>query len=164
MAMTELKTLEELGEEITFLLNELTISSDLLVNSLELIMSGLKSGLSLQSLELEEKLMEPQQYSDVVAEVLKEYEKSLGDFIKVADGIQSHQPENDFPSGLLGEIPSLKTELNFWGTFLKQVDALLNRLNLILEDGQLTPLGRGPIEDAWEEIVGLVSGRLNSDG
>jgi len=134
-----------LTEEITLLLEELGITSGLLYESLISPMTALRSGRSPQSISLEEKLAEPQQYFLILQEVLPEFGAALTQLRQKTKG---HQGE----SGMLGEIPNLEKEVSFYRQFQETAGTLLQKLLLIAEEGRLSNLGRMPIEDAWEEI------------
>lgn len=137
--------LAELTEELSLLLEEMGITSGLLFESLVDPMTALRSGRSPQAIELEEKLVQPQQYFLVLQEVLPEFDGAIAQLRQKTKGLEGG-------SELLGEISNLEKEAAFYRQFQETAETLLKKLSLIAEEGRLSNLGKLPIEDAWEEM------------
>jgi len=136
--------LEELLESLAFLLEELPILAGLCFSGLEEIMADLTTGRSPQSLKLGERLESPLALSDSFSAAREEGRALLEEFLKLP--VAQSLPE---------ELETWKAELDSWREWQEQVSALLKKLQLLSDQGQLTALGRMPLEDLWEEIQSL---------
>jgi hypothetical protein len=138
-------SLDKDAEEVLLLLEELGLTSDFFYQSLLPTMTALRSGRSPQAIGLEEKLAAPQDYLTILQQILTELEKSLSQWMKTLS-TQEEKPER-------AKINSyLKEEAAFYRQFQETSEVLMQKLKLISQEGRLSPLGRLPINDAWEEI------------
>lgn len=128
-------------EELFFLLEELGISAGLFYRSLLPTMKDLQSGRSLKAGALEEKLALSEAYLAVLQETLPEFERALGNSKK--------DPE------WAAQLGPLEAEWGFYRKFQSVAEGLMQKLNLIAQAGSLSPLGKIPVQDLWEEIEQL---------
>jgi len=148
-------SLEELAERTIFLLQEMSITSGVLYDSLLPLMEGIRSGRSPQSLEFEQLLISPREYLGALQEIFSEFEQSLARFNQVNQEIRGSEKQPKEPGGLLGKIPQLKSEQIFYREFQEMTSGLIKKLILIQNEDRLSALGKMPLEDAWEEVEAM---------
>lgn len=146
--------LDELANQITMLCRECAFSGRLLYSALAKPMEALKSGRAPRALNLSALLDE----SEASAEALRE---SHGELKALAPQLEDYAKELNDPA-LLAQVPAFRLECGFWENFLERSRILSNKLKLIAELEKLSPLGRAPIQDAWEEVQMLAEPKASS--
>ena len=136
--------LDELALQISMLCQECAFSGRLLYAALAKPMEALKSGRAPRALNMTVLLED----SDASAETLRE---SYSELQALAPQFESYAKELG-DANLLAQVPAFQQECRFWGSFLERSALLSKKLKLIAELEKLTPLGRAPIQDAWEEV------------
>jgi len=136
--------LDELASQIAMLCQECAFSGRLLYSSLAKPMEALRSGRAPRSLDLLALLEE----SEASAEALRE---SHGELKSLAPQFEAYAHELR-DAELLAQVPAFEQECRFWESFLERSRILRNKLKLIAELERLSPLGRAPIQDAWDEM------------
>jgi hypothetical protein len=142
--------LDDALEKLSFLLEELGISSKLFYQSLIPTMAALRTGRSLKTIALEEKLLLSQDYLTVLRQILPDLEKSISDLKKNLMGKNNSADWRE-------TLSQLDKETRFYQKFQEASGTLIQRLNLIAQEGRLSTLGRKPIDEAWDEIERLAT-------
>jgi hypothetical protein len=145
--------LDELALQITMLCQECAFSGRLLYAALAKPMEALKTGRAPRALNLTGLIED----SEASAEALRESQTELK---SLAPQFESYANELG-DANLLAQVPAFQQECRFWESFLERSRALSKKLTLIAELEKLSPLGRAPIQDAWEEVQMLAEPRAN---
>lgn len=143
--------LDELLLQISMLCQECVFSGRMLYAALAKPMEALKSGRAPRALNLTA-MLEESDGSDVA---LRE---SHGELKLLAPDLESYAKELG-DAELLSQVPAFQQECRFWESFLERSNILRNKLKLISELEKLSPLGRAPIQDAWDEVKMLAEPR-----
>jgi hypothetical protein len=147
--------LDELTERIHLLLQEMTMTGRWLLPSLRRPMEAVKSGRSPRALDLAAQLTEPEEWLRVLAEVFSETTRLLPDLRSYYAEHHAKNPNSPDIQQLGKWLSSLEGESAFWQGILDRARALLKKLRLISEEEKLSPLARGPLQDAWDELAQL---------
>lgn len=147
--------LDQLSDQIQFLLQEMTMTGRWLLPSLGKPMTALKSGRSPKALDLAGQLSEPEDWLRLLDEVQVELAKLLPELRIFFTDHQAKNPNSPDVVKLGKELPVLDQELAFWKAIADRSRALLKKLRLISEEEKLSPLARGPLQDSWEELSQL---------
>ena len=139
--------LKQVAEEIALLSRELSYTGGLIFACLEKPMESLKAGRAPRTLGLSVPIQQAEELNRSALEILDELRAKSADF-----GLHA-QKISPAPFGEL--IRSTEHECAFWQAFCQRSQILLKKLALIAELEKLSPLGRTPILDAWEEVRAL---------
>jgi hypothetical protein len=140
--------LPEAMEQVSLILEELVLSSGMFYQSLAPTMAALRSGRSLKSVSLEEKLRQPQDFLSVFQQILPELEKLISQLKNTGEKVFTEETATSFRAMLSG----LEYELAFYRRFLEVSVILIQKLHLISKEDRLGPLGQLPINEAWQQI------------
>lgn len=133
-----------LSEQLLFLLDQLTLTSELYLEATAPIMEALKTARAPQSLGLEAQLQEPQEYAQILQEILADLEQQLKGSI-----------------GELGEFASgdaqslLDQEIRFWQEFVGTITSFTQKLLLLAPQEKSSALILKPLQDTWQELLKL---------
>jgi hypothetical protein len=152
--MSQRLPLDILVEQLTMLLRELTLTGGLLFDALQRPVEALQIGRAPKVLDLEERVREARELSQVLREILTE---SQGPLLQLTEDFKNQQLNK-----LAEEIPALQQEFSFWGSFADRAEALLKKVDLIRQADQITALGKAPIEESWNEVKTMAMGRMES--
>ena len=126
---------------------ELQCTGRLLYEALEKPMNALKTGRAPRSLGLADPLSEAESLRCSAAEILVELRLKAAAFSQSA----RDYAEASFPE----LVRTAELECAFWQAFFDRSHILLKKLALIAELEKLSPVGRAPILDAWDEVRAL---------
>ncbi|HEX5034663.1 MAG TPA: hypothetical protein VFW62_09300 [bacterium] len=143
--------LDELANQIAMLCQECAFSGRLLYAALAKPMEALKSGRAPRALNLSALLED----SETSAQALRESHTELK---SLAPQLEAYAKQLGDPA-LLDQVPAFLQECGFWESFLERSRILSNKLKLIADLEKLSPLGRAPIQDAWDEVQMLAEPR-----
>lgn len=141
--------LDQVAAEIALLSRELSFTGTLLYEGLEKPMNALKAGRAPRALGLADQVKEAESLRGSAAEILGELRLKSADFAQYGRDFSAP----DFPELLR----MAERECAFWQAFCERSQILLKKLALIADLEKLSPLGRAPIQDAWDEVRALAA-------
>ncbi|KAB2835647.1 hypothetical protein F9K50_12650 [bacterium] len=141
--------LDQVAAEIALLSRELSFTGTLLYEGLEKPMNALKAGRAPRALGLADQVKEAESLRGSAAEILGELRLKSADFAQYGRDFSAP----DFPELL----HMAERECAFWQAFCERSQILLKKLALIADLEKLSPLGRAPIQDAWDEVRALAA-------
>lgn len=141
-------SLDQVAQEIALLSRELSLTGTLIFGCLEKPMGSLKAGRAPRALGLSAPIQEAEELNQSAQEILNELRAKSADFESRAQDLS--------PGSFADPIRSAEHECAFWQAFCQRCQILVKKLTLIAELEKLSPLGRAPILDAWEEVRALV--------
>jgi len=140
-------TLDQVVTSIALLSRELNFTGRMIFEGLDKPMQSLKSGRAPRALGIAQVLSDLDPWRQSLFEVLQELGKSVGD-------LAAYQKQ--FGQETLGEpAQAAESEFRYWQAYSDRVQILLKKLTLIADLEKLSPLGRAPLQDAWEEVQAL---------
>lgn len=139
--------LDEVAAQIALLSQELSFLGRLILETLGKPMNSLKAGRAPRSLGLVDLIAETEALRASAGEIVQELRGRSAELAQY--GRQLQDPK--FPD----QVRAAEGECAFWQAFCDRSQILLKKLTLIAELEKLSPLGRAPIQDAWEEVSAL---------
>lgn len=130
-----------LAERLLFLLDQLTLTSEIYLETIAPVMEALKTARSPHSLALAEKLDLPKDYVQILEEILQELNEAI------IQAPQALGPLADKQTlGMLGQ------EARFWQEFVAIATAFTKKLILISPQTESSTLSIQPLQDTWQEL------------
>lgn len=142
--MAKIRENHPLSEKILFLLDQLTLTSELYLEATTPIMEALKTSRAPKTLGLETQLKEPQEYAQVLQEILKDLEQCLQE---AATELGEFSPEDI--------QPLLDQEKRFWQEFVNTAASFTQKLALLAPQEQSSTPTLKTLQDTWQELLKL---------
>jgi hypothetical protein len=140
-------SLEQVVAGIALLSCELNFTGRMIFEGLDKPMQSLKSGRAPRALGIAQVLSDLDPLRQSLLEILQELGKSVG-------ALATYRQQ--FGQETLGEpTQAAESEFRYWQAYSDRVQILLKKLTLIAELEKLSPLGRAPLQDAWDEVQAL---------
>ncbi len=147
--------LDQVVEGIALLSRELNFTGRMLYEGLERPMQALRSGRAPRALGLALTLEELEPLRRTCFEILDEFRQNLAE-------LSAYHAE--LGGSALGEpLQMAEGEYRYWRTFAERAQILLKKLTLIADLEKLSPLGRNPLQDAWEEVRALAMSGVKTE-
>lgn len=140
-------SLEQVVSDIALLSGELNFLGRMIFEGLDKPMQSLKSGRAPRALGISEVLGEVDPLRQSLFEILQDLGKSVAELAYY---------RQQYGEAALGEpTKAAELELRYWQAYGDRVQILLKKLTLIADLEKLSPLGRAPLQDAWDEVQAL---------
>ncbi len=137
-------SLEQVVSGIALLSRELNFLGRMIFEGLDKPMQSLKTGRAPRALGIAQVLEEVDPLRQALFDILQELAKSVAEFAAY---------RQQYGEAALGEpAKAAEMELRYWQAYGDRVQILLKKLALIADLEKLSPLGRAPLQDAWDEV------------